>query len=323
MKTFFMNNLSKLVFPALILSYLVSCTKSDDAAESPGKPQAVATIGMVADIVRNVAGDRLAVSSLVGEGIDPHLYKPTSTDVKSLQSADIIFYNGLHLEGKMGDILVKVARTGKPVHAVTESIQELEDYIIEEDPHVWMDVQGWIKAVDVVSTALSEWDPEGATVYAGNADKYRSELEKLDAYAKETLASIPESQRVLVTAHDAFSYLGRAYGIEVRGIQGISTESEAGVRDIEELVSFLSENTIPAIFVESSVSDKNVKAIAEGAKAKGHTVVIGGELYSDAMGVAGTYEGTYIGMIDHNVTTIARALGGKAPEKGLNGTLSH
>ncbi|MCG8603251.1 MAG: zinc ABC transporter substrate-binding protein, partial [Verrucomicrobiales bacterium] len=160
-------------------------------------------------------------------------------------------------------------------------------------------------------------------VYAGNADKYRSELEKLDAYAKETLASIPESQRVLVTAHDAFSYLGRAYGIEVRGIQGISTESEAGVRDIEELVSFLSENSIPAIFVESSVSDKNVKAIAEGAKAKGHTVVIGGELYSDAMGVAGTYEGTYIGMIDHNVTTIARALGGKAPEKGLNGTLSH
>lgn len=323
MKTFFMNNLSKLVFPALILSYLVSCTKSEDTAESSGKPQAVATIGMVADIVRNVAGDRLAVSSLVGEGIDPHLYKPTSTDVKSLQSADIIFYNGLHLEGKMGDILVKVARTGKPVHAVTESIQELEDYIIEEDPHVWMDVQGWIKAVDVVSTALSEWDPEGATVYAGNADKYRSELEKLDAYAKETLASIPESQRVLVTAHDAFSYLGRAYGIEVRGIQGISTESEAGVRDIEELVSFLSENSIPAIFVESSVSDKNVKAIAEGAKAKGHTVVIGGELYSDAMGVAGTYEGTYIGMIDHNVTTIARALGGTAPEKGLSGKLSH
>lgn len=307
-------------FPPILLS---SCDKNEGTADGSKPPQAVATIGMVADIVRNVAGDRLSVSSLIGEGVDPHLYKPTSTDVKSLQSADIIFYNGLHLEGKMGDVLFRVARSGKPVHAVTETLQEQENYIVEEDPHVWMDVQGWIKAVDVVASALSDWDPDGATIYQTNTASYRAELVELDAYAKKVLSSIPESQRVLVTAHDAFGYLGRAYGIEVRGIQGISTESEAGVRDIETLVTFLSEKKIPAIFVESSVSDKNIKAIAEGAKAKGHTVIIGGELFSDAMGMSGYYEGTYIGMIDHNVTTIASALGGEAPEKGLNGELSH
>jgi len=282
---------------------------------------------MIADIVREVAGDRGNVDGMIGSGVDPHLYKPTSTDIKALQAADVIFYNGLNLEGKMGDVLVRMARAGKSVYAVTEEIQQRGDYVMtdeenHEDPHVWMDVQGWIKAVDVVADGLSTHDPAGKEIYRENASKYKAELVKLDAYAKEVISSIPEQKRVLVTAHDAFGYMARAYGLEVKGIQGLSTESEAGVKDIEDLVTLLVEREIPAIFVESSVSDKNIRALAEGAAAKGHEVSIGGELFSDAMGAEGTYEGTYIGMIDHNVTTIARALGGTAPEKGLHGKLS-
>jgi len=319
---------------AVALSFLtVACNKNEVNSET-GKQEhsypykASATVGMITDIVRNVAGDKAEVQGIVGEGVDPHVYKPTRADAVLLNESDIVFYNGLMLEGKMGDVLIRVARKGKPVHAVTEVILEKGDYVMTDeeehyDPHVWMDVQGWIKATDVVTAALVEFDPSNADYYQSNSEGYKKELVKLDAYAKQVIATIPEKQRVLVTAHDAFNYLGRAYGLKVMGIQGISTESEAGVRRIEELVSYLSDNGIPAVFVESSVSDKNVKALVEGAKAKNHNVRIGGELFSDAMGTSGSYEGTYIGMIDHNVTTIARALGGEAPEKGLNGKLTH
>lgn len=290
--------------------------------------KAVATIGMVADIVRSVAGDRARVEGMIGEGVDPHVYKPTRQDVALLSQADIIFYNGLMLEGKMGDVLVRVARRGKPVYAVTEEILEQGDYVITDeenhfDPHVWMDVRGWMRAVSVVEKALTGYDPEGAVTYEKNAEEYRAQLEELDAYARRVISSISESQRVLVTAHDAFGYLGRAYGLEVRGIQGLSTESEAGVQDIENLITFLVENQIPAVFVETSVADKNVRALVEGARAQGHDLMIGGELFSDAMGEPGTYEGTYIGMIDHNVTTIARALGGEAEVGGMQNKLNH
>ncbi|MDF1850037.1 MAG: zinc ABC transporter substrate-binding protein [Verrucomicrobiales bacterium] len=307
--------------------FLTSCGEKPEEARE-GKIQITATVGMIADIVREVAGERAEVTGLIGEGVDPHLYKPTSSDIKSFQSADIIFYNGLMLEGKMSDVLVRLARNGKPVYAVTDEILGQEGYIITDeeehyDPHVWMDVSGWMRAVKVVADALSEFDPEGAETYQANSTQYLAELEKLEAYAQKVIGSIPEDKRVLVTAHDAFGYMARAYGLEVKGIQGLSTESEAGVKDIEDLVTFLVERGIPAVFVESSVSDKNIRALVEGAKAKGHAVVIGGELFSDAMGATGTYEGTYLGMIDHNVTTIARALGGEAPEKGLNEKLSH
>ncbi|MGE9295389.1 MAG: metal ABC transporter solute-binding protein, Zn/Mn family [Puniceicoccales bacterium] len=493
--------------------------------------EAVTTVGMITDVVRNVAGDKANVDGIIGEGIDPHLYKPTRKDVIALSKADIVFYNGLMLEGKMADVLVRLARKGKPIYAVTDTILEKpadlqtlrdqlnvhnelyqkmmerlqsemaqvaldkpnarlideavaskiptvsnppsqfkagasvqilrgdgsdnsilntqvemirSDRVIEQvakhltesdrnsllearnenaaeessiteilssnltvepikqslviqisytdanaetaarianlfakeyirllvneniksampavedlrlraeqekekvealreqinqggsyvmsdesehyDPHVWMDVQGWIMATSVIADALAEFDPKNAEYYASNANRYIAELEALDAYAKKVIGSIPENQRYLVTAHDAFNYLGRAYGIEVMGIQGLSTESEAGVRDLERLVNFLVENKIPAGFVETSVSDKNVRALIEGAQAKGHQLKIGGELFSDAMGPAGTYEGTYIGMIDHNATTIARALGGDAPESGKNGKLAH
>lgn len=305
---------------------LLGLTTSMPAFAGPSY-QVAATVGMVADIVRNVAGAKAEVEGIIGEGVDPHLYKPTRNDVVALSQADIVFYNGLMLEGKMGDVLIRMARRGKPVYAVTEEILDQGDYVMTDDakhydPHVWMDVQGWIKAVAVVEKALSAFDSEHAAVYQARAEAYTEKLEALDAYARKVIASIPEGQRVLVTAHDAFNYLGRAYGLDVRGIQGLSTESEAGVRDIEKLIEFLADRGIPAVFVETSVADKNVRALVEGAKARGHNVRIGGELFSDAMGAPGTYEGTYIGMIDHNVTTITRALGGKAPPRGMQGTLT-
>jgi manganese/zinc/iron transport system substrate-binding protein len=282
---------------------------------------------MVADIVRVVAGPQAEVAGIIGEGVDPHLYRPTSMDVKRLQSADVIFYNGLLLEGQMADVLVRLARKGQPVFAVTDKIAEKGDYVMEDgeghhDPHVWMDVSGWMAAVEVVADSLALHDPANAAEYRQRAEAYLEELKQLDDYARLCFASIPEDRRVLVTAHDAFGYMARAYGLEVKGIQGLSTESEAGVRDIEELVAFLVGREIPAVFVETSVSHKNVRALIEGAAARGHGLRIGGELFSDAMGPAGSYEGTYLGMIDHNVTTITRALGGEAPEKGLNGRLS-
>jgi manganese/zinc/iron transport system substrate-binding protein len=287
--------------------------------------RAGATVGMVADIVKAVAGDRAEVTSIIGAGIDPHIYNPTRGDVAVLLKSDIIFYAGLLLEGQMTDILVKVSRR-KPVYAVTELLQTgyliHDDQTRHHDPHVWMDVQGWMKAVEVVASALQAFDPNHAGEYRDNAERYQGELKRLDDYARRVIGSIPSGQRILVTAHDAFNYMSRAYGIEVLGIQGISTESEAGLKDINRIVDILVRRKIPAVFVESSVSDKNVRALIEGAASRGHRVTIGGELFSDAMGAPGTYEGTYIGMIDHNATVIARALGGNAPAKGMQGKLT-
>ena len=307
----------------LISHFLLACAREPDArSDTDGSAEPykiVCTVGMITDIVVNLVGDYAEVEGIIGEGIDPHLYKPTRGDVIKLSQADVVFYNGLLLEGEMTDVLVGIASKGKLVKAVTEAILVETDYLLQKDdgsaytdPHVWMDVSGWLRAIPVVAETLAVYDPENAEAYRIKATVYAEQLEALDAYAKEAMSTIPESQRVLVTAHDAFQYLGRAYGIEVRGIQGISTESEAGVRDLEDLVDFIVERQIPAVFVESSVADKNVRALVEGARARGHAVIIGGSLFSDAMGKAGTYEGTYIGMIDSNVTTITNALGGHA-----------
>ena len=287
----------------------------------------VTTIGMIADIAESVAADRAEVVGLMGPGIDPHLYKPTRSDIGRLLSADVVFYNGLLLEGKMTDALVRAAVSGKPVFAVTEQLDE--QYLLEPkelaghyDPHVWMDPPAWARAVAVVEAKLTEFDPYGASLYRARAEAYAKEITELTEYADRVLSSVPHEQRVLVTAHDAFNYFGRRFGFEVVGIQGLSTESEAGVKDIERLVDLLVDRNIGAVFVESTVSERNIRALIAGAAARGHDVVIGGKLFSDAMGDAGTYEGTYIGMIDHNVTTIARALGGTAPAAGMNGELA-
>jgi manganese/zinc/iron transport system substrate-binding protein len=275
----------------------------------------VATTGMVADITRQVVGEHGEVVALMGEGIDPHLYKPTSSDARKIMNADMIFYSGLLLEGRMTDTFLKAARMGKIVFPVTELIEEtclLEPPEFEGhwDPHVWMDVSAWAHAVDAVAVALCQQDPDNCDDYKSNAKQYNEQLAKLHSYAETSIASIPKEQRVLITAHDAFNYFGRAYGIEVVGIQGLSTESEAGIEDVNRLVNKLVEKGITAVFVESSVSDRNVNALIEGAKSKGHTVTIGGRLFSDAMGKTGSYKGTYIGMLDHNITVIATALGG-------------
>lgn len=278
------------------------------AGEYPMK--AVCTTGMVADLVRNVGGERVQVSQIMGEGVDPHLYKASPGDVNLLNGADVIFYSGLHLEGKMADVFVRMARK-KPTFAVTEYVPEdkvLDNHEGAFDPHLWFDVSLWAEAAGAVRDALKAFDPKHADEYQARADNYQSELRKLHEYAKIQLATVPKERRVLVTAHDAFRYFGRAYEVEVRGIQGISTESEAGVKEINTLVSFLVEKQIKAVFVESSVSDKNVRALLEGCRARGHTVVIGGELFSDAMGKDGTPEGTYVGMVRHNVDTIVKAL---------------
>ena len=297
------------------------------AAAARSSPYRItATTGMVADIVRQVAGDRASVDAIIGEGVDPHLYVPTRSDVAALMEADVVFYSGLLLEGKMTDTLIKIAGS-RPVHAVTELVDESlllqpAEFAGHFDPHLWMDVSGWMQAVRAVTEALTAFDPAGADGYRRRAAAYTATLEALHEYALRALGSIPAPQRMLVTAHDAFNYFGRAYGLEVAGIQGISTESEAGLDRINRLVDLLVTRRVGAVFVESTIADRNVRALIEGAAARGHRVVIGGELFSDAMGQPGTYQGTYVGMLDHNVTTVARALGGDVPERGFQGLLS-
>jgi manganese/zinc/iron transport system substrate-binding protein len=300
---------------------------AETGATGDGPYTVVATVGMIEDVVRQVAGERARVIGLIGTGVDPHLYKPTRSDLSLLLSADMIVYNGLLLEGRMTDTLIRAAASGKPVYAVTELLDEAfllepQDAPGHTDPHVWMDPSAWTGTVEVIRDRLSAFDPEGEAVYRQNAEAYTRELEALDAYAQGVLSSVPEGRRVLVTAHDAFNYFGRRFGYEVVGLQGLSTESEAGVRDIERLVDLLVGRGVTAVFVESTVSARNITALIAGAGARGHTVALGGSLFSDAMGEPGTYEGTYVGMIDHNVTTIARALGGQAPAGGMRGRLA-
>lgn len=285
----------------------------------------VATTGMIADAARQVGGDLVQVQALMGPGVDPHAYRQTRSDIVSTARADLVLWHGLFLEAQMEEFLLELAETNTVIPVADALPREVllgsEDHADRFDPHVWMDPALWADVVQVVEGAMIEAMPDAADTIAANASAHIAEIEALAAYSSEVLSSVPESARVLLTAHDAFNYFGAAYGYEVVGIQGISTESEAGLQRIGELVDMLVTRDIGAVFVESSVSDRNIRALIEGAAAEGHTVTIGGELYSDAMGEDGTYEGTWIGMIDHNVTTIARALGGDAPEGGMQGML--
>ena len=286
----------------------------------------VATTGMIADTARAIGGDLVEVKALMGPGVDPHAYRQTRTDILAMSRADLILWNGLYLEAQMEEVLGDLSAR-VPVRAVAEVVPEgariaHDDYADRFDPHVWMDPVLWRDVAFAIRDALSEVAPDHAGEFAKNADTYAEDVIKLANYAKNVLASVPEQTRVLVTAHDAFNYFGRAYGFDVIGIQGISTESEAGLNRITELVNLLVEREVSAVFVESSVSDRSIRALIEGAAAEGHEVRVGGELFSDAMGHPGTYEGTYIGMIDHNATVISTALGGTAPERGMLGKLS-
>ncbi|MDK3074239.1 zinc ABC transporter substrate-binding protein [Sedimentitalea sp. JM2-8] len=294
------------------------------SAEAP--LQVVATTGMIADAARQVGGDLVEVRALMGPGVDPHGYRQTRTDIVAMTRADLVLWHGLYLEAQMEDFFGDLSRK-RNVVAVAEALPRDDlrrhaDYEDKFDPHVWMSPVLWKQVVRQVQAALAETRPEDAEVFAANAETHLAELDALAAYAETSMARVPDANRVLLTAHDAFGYFGDAYGVEVLGIQGISTESEAGLNRIGALVDMLVARGISAVFVETSVSDRNIRAIIEGAAAKGHAVTIGGELFSDAMGPEGTYEGTYVGMIDHNVTVIAAALGADVPARGMSGKLS-
>lgn len=288
--------------------------------------QVVATTGMIADTARRIGGELVSVQGLMGPGVDPHAYRQTRTDIAALTKADLVLWHGLYLEAQMEEFFHKLEKRVDVV-AVTDTLPKSllrghDDYEDKFDPHVWMDPKLWVFVAERIRDALIEKLPQAQAQLEANTAAFVAELNALSAYAEGALTSVPEDARILLTAHDAFGYFGQAYGFQVLGIQGISTESEAGLNRISALVDMLVERDIRAVFVESSVSDRSIRALIEGAAAKGHDVVIGGELYSDAMGAEGTYEGTYVGMIDHNITVISRALGGQAPARGMAGNLS-
>jgi manganese/zinc/iron transport system substrate-binding protein len=297
------------------------------AARAASPLDVVATTGMIADTARRIGGEAVNVKALMGPGVDPHAYRQTRTDIVAMAKADLVLWNGLYLEAQMEEVLADIARR-TAVRAVAEEgiardrLIAHDTYADRFDPHVWMDPGLWRDAARAVERALTEAAPDRESEFAANAEAFLADLDRLAAYAAEVLSTVPDTARVLVTAHDAFNYFGRAYDFDVVGIQGISTESEAGLNRVGELVDLLVERKVSAVFVESSVSDRSVRALVEGAAARSHEVRIGGELYSDAMGAPGTYEGTYIGMIDHNVTIIAAGLGGHVPERGMDGKLS-
>ena len=309
------QHLTLLLLAALLL-LLAGCNPTGQAAaRADGKIQAVATIGMITDVARAVGGEHVEVVGLMGAGVDPHLYKATESDVSRLLNAQIIFYNGLFLESRMEDVFEQMAES-KPTIAVGEAIPVADrlaspQYAEHFDPHIWMDVKNWMRIVEAIRDELSAFDPDNAAAYQANAESYLAQLEELEAWVQEQVATVPVEQRLLVTAHDAFHYFAKGYNFEVYAPQGISTESEAGVDDIRRTIDIVVERNIPAIFVETSVPPDVVEAIVEGARARGHEIRIGGELFSDAMGEDGTPEGTYIGMIRHNVATITSALRGE------------
>lgn len=305
---------------SILLTFSLAPLLGTRAMAQTAPASVAATTGMIADIARRLTGGD--VSALMGAGMDPHSYRPTRSDILALSRADVILWHGLNLEAQFNDVMADLARQ-RTVVALADSLPRADllsdpEYPDRPDPHVWFDPKLWS---DVVRHAAEVLSTAGFDT-AAPAEALLADIAALDTYAQQVLATVPEPARMLVTAHDAFAYFGRAYGWQVEGIQGISTESEAGLARITELVDLLVARKIGAVFVESSVSDRAIRALIEGAAAQGHTITIGGELYSDAMGPDGTYEGTYIGMIDHNITTIARALGGDAPERGMVGKLN-
>jgi manganese/zinc/iron transport system substrate-binding protein len=312
----------------VLLGALVLATgcaiRREDGVEAPArrdlsdrKIRVVATIGMIAEMVKQVGGERVEVEGLMGPGVDPHLYKASEGDVIRMAAADVVVYNGLHLEGKMSGVFERMGNRIRTI-AVTDGIDRAKllrppEFEGAYDPHVWFDVSLWMDAVKTLEKALSGMDPSHGDVYRSNGTRYLRSLEALDRYVRREALIVSPRKRVLITAHDAFNYFGRAYGFQVRGLQGISTVAEAGAADIQALARLIVENGIPAVFVESSVPPRYIEALQEAVEARGFRVKIGGSLFSDAMGDPGTPEGTYDGMVRHNIDTIVSALAGPRP----------
>ena len=295
------------IFLAITLCACKSETKTN------GKLNVVTTTTMITDLVKNIGGNTINVEGLMGSGVDPHLYKASEGDVSKLVNADIIFYNGLHLEGKLVEVFEKMGSQAKTPIALADGLDKTKligsDYFASNyDPHVWFNIDYFKQFAEKVTSVISEKNPENASVFEQNKDAYITKLNALQAKIKSTIETLPEDQRILVTAHDAFNYFGEAHNFEVVGLQGLSTATEAGVQDVQKLAAFIIEKQIKAIFVESSVPKRTIEALQAAVKSKGHEVEIGGTLYSDALGNAGTVEGTYIGMYEYNVNTIVNAL---------------
>lgn len=294
----------------LLVAFVAGCAPPEPPNEE-GRLTVVTTVGMIADVVKNVGGGRVRVIGLMGPGVDPHLYKASEGDVRRLYRADIVFYGGLHLEARMAEVLEEMGERTRVV-AVTDSIPR--DTLLRSpqfatyDPHVWFDVHLWSMTVPLIANTLAQADPAHAAEYRANAERYRRELRELDAYVMQQARRVPDAKRVLITAHDAFSYFGRRYGFQVRGLQGISTAAEAGTADVQQLAEFIARRRIPAIFVETSIAPRTIEAVREAVQAQGFDVRIGGSLYSDALGNQGTPAGTYAGMVRHNIDTIVRSL---------------
>lgn len=297
------------------LMFFTACSGNKDifGAEAEGKVKVVTTVGMIGDVAKNIGAEHVFVQSLMGPGVDPHLYKASAGDIERMNQADIIFYGGLHLEGKMVELFESLAEK-QTVVAVSENLKEADLLAAKAgmsgsyDPHIWFDVELWSQTVDVMVKTLGEKDPANVEIYKKNAEAYKVKLLDLDKWVSEQIKLISESQRIMITAHDAFNYFGRAYEMDVRGIQGISTAADYGLKDLESLINLIVEKKIKAVFVESSVSPKSIEALREGVKNKGWDLKIGGQLFSDAMGDRNTFEGTYIGMVTSNVNTIVNAL---------------
>ena len=295
----------------IIKTFIIGFTLAFYGIAAHANLNIVTTTGMIADLTQNIGGDQVKVTSLMGTGVDPHLYKATQGDLRKLMKADVIFYNGLHLEGKMQDIFEKMARK-KPVYAVTQNLpaNQVIYHDGHSDPHIWFDIKLWLLAGEHVLNTLIRHDPKNQALFKENAARYFEKLTELNQWTANQINSIPKQQRILITAHDAFGYFGHAYGLQVRGLQGVSTAAEFGLRDIKQLKDVIVANKIKAVFVESSVSPRFIQSLVKGVEAEGHSLKIGGELFSDAMGLANTPEGNYMGMVTHNVKTIVDALTG-------------
>ncbi|MFH2054563.1 MAG: zinc ABC transporter substrate-binding protein [bacterium] len=313
----FKNQLLTLCCAVLFVT-LSGCGENKQEAGATGdaaRLKVVTTIGMITDVVEQIGGKRVRVAGLMGPGVDPHLYKASAGDVELMSEADIIFYGGLHLEGAMTELFEQMQRRTRTVAVAqavpAEMLLSPKQFAGAHDPHIWFDVSLWVRTVDLIRDNLIALDSGGVALFSNNADSLKARLFDLHQYVRTQAARVPQQQRVLITAHDAFNYFGRAYGFEVRGLQGISTATEAGTADIQQLATFIAERKIPAIFIESSVSPRNIEAVQAAVKARGFEVKIGGELFSDAMGDPGTPEGSYIGMVKHNIDTVVSALLGE------------
>lgn len=306
-----MNRVTYIGITIFLLITVIGCGNTKNKA-TDGKLKIVATTGMIGDAVKVITNGNVNLTTLMGPGVDPHLYKTTKSDMDNLAGADIIFFNGLHLEAKMAEILHKMSSSKNTVPVArsidTTLLRYPDVYQGVPDPHIWFDISLWKHAVAEIGEELIKVDTINATLYRKNLDAYLDTLTLLHEEIIANINTIPESQRILVTAHDAFGYFGRAYQIKVDGLQGMSTVSEAGLYDVTEMIDYLVENKIKAVFVESSVPKKAIEAVVEGCNNRNHEIVIGGELFSDAMGTEGTPEGTYLGMVRHNVNTIVNAL---------------